>query len=468
MDRRRLLARQRADDARKRAAAEVDNRHLTDGREDRRIVGEHDAVAYDQQGRLLRITRDGAVLEDATKGPKQIPLHSWGADTVVVDRASNEIWLSSWSGWFEMLGHPADAEQRHATWHVADMVVDGDRVITIGPDEQISSWPRRPKNQKADVPQVLFGVRHVNTTSMAFVGEEVAVALETGDVRLVGAAPKITRALPRAVCKDPGRADADDVAVTPELLSTRTLRVGGTDVVSLVGGAGVGAVRWNLATGALTCPKRWLESPGDVVGVTPDGRGVILGIAEGELWVGDTKKKVKASESSVDEAVLVGDSDASVAVYVDDDGTHAVRASDGAVLGTTRDANLAALPGGRVLLGRWPMAVPKSDDDDDARLAIAVWTPGKGPPQVVTQEHTWTNQLIASPDGKRFLHTTDREVWLRETSTGVVQTVVQGAHVEALAFAADGQRFAVCVGGVVTVYDLEGHVLWSRDARPPG
>lgn len=443
---------------------------LTDGREDRGFAGTHDAVTYDNQGRLLRITRDKAILEgsSATARARELPVPAWSADNIVRDPASSEVWLSSWNGWFAVLGQP-EGELRQGPWHVADLLLDGDRVITIGPDEQISSWPRHPATPAVDTARVLFGVRNSGVASMAFVGELVAVAMESGQLRLFGKeAGAGGRALRRATCSQRGDDGAPyEATIVPDVLATRTLRSDGKEAEHLVGVDLNGAVRWNLATGAVVCLTHSFDARVRFAGLTGDGRVVWVSTPEGALWVGDKRREIAPRESVADEAVLVGDDDRSLAaVYVDDEGTHAVRVSDGAALGSTRGANVAALPGGRVLLGRWPTDTPK--DDEEERLAIAAWTPGRGPPRLITREHPFTNDLLASPDGARFLQSMDAEVWLRDTNTGAVQAVVDAIHVEALAFSADGTRFAVSAGGIVAVYDLEGRDLWRKDARLDG
>jgi hypothetical protein len=445
---------------------------LRDGREDLRFAGDHDAIAYDKRGALVRITRDGAWIEASGARPgeraraKQVPLPTWGADNVEIDPATGALWLSSWNGWFSVLGAPADEEPRHGPWHVADLVLDGDRLLTVGPDEQLLSWSKNPASKAADAPRVLFGVRRARVEAVGFVGDDIAVSFEDARVRVVRKDGD-ARELKKAVCvqrSDDG-GDAYEVHVTPERFTTARTKQPAT----LVGASTAGAVTWNLGTGAATCPKLVPADMGmALAGLTHDARVVVVAAMEGQLIVGDAVRKLKQpGESLVDAAIVTGDDDASlVVVYVDDEGTHAVRAKDGVEVARTRAADIAALPGGRVLLGRWTVAEPKGDDESAIPIALAVWTPGKGAPQIVTREHAFTNQLATSPDGTRFLHTNGDELWLRDTTNGAVLAVIPIEHVEALAFAPDG-RFVVSVAGGVTVYASDGRASWSRDARPP-
>jgi hypothetical protein len=420
---------------------------LGDGREDRRIAGQHMFVAYDAQGRLVRATREELLIEG-----RAAPLET-SFSRVALDAASGELWGWSWSGSFGPLGKAP----RQAPWHVADLAIDGDRVITVGPDEQVLSWP----SAGTAAPRARFGVKRVRVEAVAFVDDDVAVAFEGARMRVVGPG-HAPRELKPARCSRPDEGELD---LTPAglALTAQAAKAQRT----LVGATTLGEVRWNLATGALTCPPD-LKLDGydkEAAGFTADGRAVLVAANDGVVVVGAKKTKLKrgADEgASVDAAVVTGDS---VVVYVDGGSAIAVRVTDGAEVARTRAADLAALPGGRVLLGRWPMK--DASDDDDAPHAIAIWQPGAGPPRVITRAHAWTNGLLASPDGTHFIHTVDQgEVWVRSTDTGAVRAVVAADVVEAVAFSADGARFVVASAGVVAVYDLDGRKLWSLDPRP--
>lgn len=421
---------------------------LGDGREDLRFAGQHSAVYYDARGRLVRLTTDGAIIDGAAA---PIALDHTDPDNVEVDGATGEVWLSSWSGWFGVLGRAP----RQAPWHVADLVLDGGNVVTIGPDEQVLSWPRSGSGTARPV----FGVRRTRVEAIAFVGDDVAVAFEGARVRVV-AAQAPPRALRAARCTVAGVEGLIDLA--PERLTTRT---SGAETL-LVGATRSGEVTWNLASGALRCPKHdaSLNSyTAAVAGFTPDGRSVVIAPGEGALLHGASRKKLgKPNEeaSRVEAAVVSG----TVLVYVDDGGTHAVSLESGATLGHTRAADLAALPGGRVLLGRWAIA-DTAANGEDPQLALATWQPGAGAPKVLTREHAWTNNLLASPDGASFLHIVGDELWLRSTTTGAVRAVVDAAYLEAVAFSPDSRRFAVARPGELAVYTVEGARVWAVDPR---
>jgi WD40 repeat protein len=421
---------------------------LATGRHTRRIAGHHTFVAYDARGQLVPIS--------AEQGDER------GADHAALDLATGELWLSSWTGqWF---GQHARAK-REATWHVADFVLDGHRVITIGPDEQVTSWPRTG----AGPPRVVFGTRSDAIDTLSFVDDAVAVAFERGRMRIMGPS-RATRELPLPRCLVEG----SEVQLDFKHLAARPV----SDVNAprvLVAATRSGEVTWNVTTGALTCPaelKLGIDAASAiaVAGFTANGRGVLVDGQEGVFVVGNEKQPFKrAKDADIEDVIVTGDDAKPIVVYAEDNGVRAVRVTDGVDVARLRGpfgrAALSPLPGGRVLLGRWPLG--KTTESD---VVVAVWQPGAGAPQVITRAHGWTNHQVAAPDGQHFVHSVMTigaadEVWVRTIDGGAVRAVVTVGRVEGIAFAPDSGHIAVAGDGMVSVYDLDGKRLWAVDPR---
>lgn len=421
---------------------------LATGRQTRRIAGHHDFVTYDARGQLVPISAERGDQRDA--------------DHAALDLATGELWLSSWTGWF---GQRARAK-RAATWHVADFALDGKRVITIGPDEPVTSWPRTGGGP----PRVAFGTRSDAIDALSFVDDAVAVAFSSGRMRVVGPGQAM-RELPPPLCPVAGmgevRRDFKHLATRP-VSDVNAPRV-------LVAATRSGEMTWNMTTGALTCPaeiKLGLDAAAAiaVAGVTANGRGVLVDGQEGVFMVGNEKKPFKrAKDADIEDIIVIGDDAKPVVVYAEDNGVHAVRVNDGVDVAQLRGpfgrAALSPLPGGRVLLGRWPLGKTTVSD-----VVVAVWQPGAGAPRVVTRAHGWTNHEVTAPDGQHFAHSVSAtgavdEVWVRTIEDGAVRAVITVGHVEGIAFAPDSGHIAVAGDGVVSVYELDGQQLWAVDPR---
>lgn len=418
---------------------------LLDGREDRRIADFHFFVAFDARGQLVEFTPDAVRINGRAHAtyPTSHPARA------ILDPATGELWLSGYDT-FGPLRHQRESERP-----VADLVLDRGRVITVDADDQVVSWPRSGGSA-----QVVFGRKLRRIESMGFIGEDVAISWYD-DVRVcVASRDGRVRDLEPPWCVYRNNTES----LTPARWAVRPAHGGANK--TLIGATPRGELSFDLVTGARTCPPDLgLEGfSTEVAGFSADGRGVVVDLDEGVLVVGAKKQKLARAPHGfgpIDAAVVSGDG--SVVAYVDrSDGAHAVRVKDGVEIGRTRGGDLAALPGGRFLLGRWPVA---DNHAEESAHAIAVWEPGSGAPRPLTHAYPFTNHLVATPDGKHFLHTAHDEVWVRSMDTGEVRAVVSIGFVEALAVAADGTHFAVADGGRVSVYDLDGVLLWAVDIR---